>query len=69
MDEVLGQLRDVMEQLSKLNQTVSTNANNLNDRVNSVTGKVETLEEQVSDSIINLHVQHSVTVKCFEREF
>lgn len=48
VDEVLGQLRDVMEQLSKLNQTVSTNANNLNDRVNSVTGKVETLEEQLN---------------------
>jgi len=39
---MLGQLRDVMDQLSKLNQ-----CDKLDDRISSVTGKVDTLEEQV----------------------
>lgn len=52
---MLGQLRDVMEQLSKIDQTIS---GNLNDRVNSVTGKVDTLEEQVSPTVGNTHVEH-----------
>ena len=43
MDEILGQLRNVMEQMTKFNNNTKT----LNGKVDTVTGKVSTLEEQV----------------------
>ena len=57
---MLGQLRDVMEQLSKLN---------FSEQVNSVTGKVDTLEEQVSKKLFFIVSINLVTVKLLARKF
>jgi len=43
VDEILGQLRNVMDQMTKFNNNTKT----LNGKVDSVSGKVSTLEEQV----------------------
>lgn len=64
MDEILGQLRNVMEQMTKFNNNTKT----LNGKVDSVTGKVSTLEEQVRiiyQSDISITV--FVIVKFFSR--
>jgi len=64
VDEILGQLRNVMEQMTKFNNNTKT----LNGKVDSVTGKVSTLEEQVRiiyQSDISITV--FVIVKFFSR--
>jgi len=57
VDEILGQLRNVMEQMTKFNNNTKT----LNGKVDSVTGKVGTLEEQVR---IVLSKQCNVAFYC-----
>lgn len=57
---MLGQLRGVMEQLSKLN---------FSEQVNSVTGRVDTLEEQVGKKLFSIISINPVTAKLHTGEF